>query len=87
MIGHVDSVNGNTLTLRTPKNRAGAPITLSGTAGYKTVTVTDKQVTITNATQADVKAGSNLLVEGTTSTDGKTFTANAVLILPSGKLK
>jgi hypothetical protein len=87
MIGHVQSVSGNTVVLRTPKNRAGVQVNLSSSTGYKTVAVTNNQPTVSNATQADVKAGTNLIVEGAASADGKLLTAKAVLILPGGKLK
>jgi hypothetical protein len=42
---------------------------------------------MTDASQADVQAGSNLMIEGAVSADGKTVTATAVIILPAGKLK
>jgi hypothetical protein len=87
MIGHVDSVSGNTLTLRTPKDRAGVQVTLGSKTGYKSVSVANQQVTIANASQADVKAGSNLIVEAVPSADGKSYTANAVILLPAGKVK
>ncbi len=83
VIGHVDSVNDNTVTLKTPRNRDGMTVTLDNSTGYKALTVADKQVSLQSATQADVKADSNLVVEGATSADGKNLTAKAVVILPS----
>jgi hypothetical protein len=84
--GHVQSVNGNTVTLRgTPANRAGITITFDGSTAYKSLARADGKGTLTNATQADVKVGTNLIVEGIASADGKTLTARAVILLPNAK--
>ncbi len=87
MVGRVQNVNGNTVTLRTPANRNGLALTLDGSTGYKTVTVANQTISLSPAAQADVKAGSNLLVEVSTSADGKTQTARAIVLLPQGKTK
>jgi len=84
---HVASVNGNTLTLGNGKNNSGATLTLTSSTGYKTATVTNGTVSFAAATQADVKAGSNLLVEGNFAKGAKSGTATAVIILPAGKIK
>ena len=62
-------------------------MTFAGNAGFKTMTVADKKVALSNAAQSDVKAGGNLVVDGAMSADGKSYTANAVIILPAGKNK
>lgn len=85
--GHVESLNGNTVTLRTPKAKDsnGMTITLDSNTGYKSAQVMDKQVTVAAAAQADVKVGSVLTVEGAPSADGKSITAKAVVIMPQTK--
>lgn len=85
VMGHVQSVSGNTVTLRTPANRAGMTVTLDSSTAYKSLARADGKAALTNATQADVKVGSNLLVEGVSSSDGKTITARAVILLPNAK--
>jgi hypothetical protein len=82
--GHVASISGNQATLRTPNRKGGLTLNLDASTAYRTVTVAGGQATVSNAAQADVVAGSNLIVEGTLSTDGKTLTARAVVILPAG---
>jgi hypothetical protein len=79
----VQSINGNTATVRTVRNRNGVTVDLSG-AAFKSVTVdiTSKQVTLSSATAADVTVGSDLIIEGTASADGKTIAAKAVIITP-----
>ena len=85
----VDTVNGNTLTVKTLKNRDGVTIQLDGGTAYKTLTIstTDRTASLADASQSDIQTGSNLIVEGVPSADGKTITAKAVIILPAGKLK
>lgn len=85
MVGRVQSVNGNIVTLKTPRNRDGVQLTLGGNTSYKSVTIANQQPSFSNSTQADVKVGSNLVVEGVASADGKNATANSVVILPSVK--
>jgi hypothetical protein len=85
--GRVQSVNGNIVTLRTASSGNGLALTLDASTGYKTVTVANQTVSLSPAAQADVKAGSNLLIEVSTSSDGKTNTAKAVVLLPQGKTK
>jgi hypothetical protein len=80
--GHVESMSGNSLVLRTPANRDGITVTLDGSTGYKAAQASDRQVTLTNATQADVKVGSVLTIEGVASSDGKSMAAKAVIIMP-----
>ena len=84
--GRVESVSGNTVTLKTPRNKDGLAVNLDGSTAYKSANIMDKQVTLTNAVQADVKAESVLMVEGVLSADGKTLQAKAVIIMP-GKAK
>ena len=85
VMGNVQSVSGNTVTLRTPANRAGLTVTLDASTAYKSLARADGKGTLTNATQADVKVGSHLIVEGIASADGKTLTARAVILLPNAK--
>ena len=85
----VDSVSGYTLTVRTLKNRSGVTIQLDAGTEYKSLAVSpaDRSATLADATQADVKVGSNLIIEGVPSADGATLTAVAVVILPDRKLR
>ncbi|MEO6457109.1 MAG: DUF5666 domain-containing protein [Chloroflexia bacterium] len=85
--GQVKSVSGNTVTLSTPRNRKGMTVTLDSSTAYKSLAKADARATLTNATQADVKVGSNMVVEGLSSSDGKTLTAKAVILLPDGKAR
>jgi hypothetical protein len=88
VVGRVEKVDGNTLTLKT-KQTDGVVVTLDGSTGYRSANVMDRKVTLTNAVQADVKVGSVVLVEGT-SADAKNLTADAVVIMPAvkdGKVK
>jgi len=80
--GHVESMSGNSLVLRTPANRDGITVTLDGSTGYKAAQASDRQVTLANATQADVKVGSVLTIEGVAGNDGKSMAAKAVIIMP-----
>jgi hypothetical protein len=86
-IGHVTAVNGNTLTLRTPANRAGITVALDGGTGYKALALADGKFSLASSSLAAIKAGSNLVVEGTVSTDGKTLTAKSVVVMPEGRAK
>ena len=85
--GQVKSVSGNTVTLTTPRSRDGMTVTLDSSTAYKRLAMADAKATLTNATQADVKVGSNMIVEGVSSSDGKTLTAKAVILLPDGKAR
>lgn len=87
MLGHVDSVNGNTVILRTLKNKDGVTVTLDSKTAYKALTIVDQKATLTNATAADVKVNSNLIVEGATSNADKSLTARSVIIMPGAKNK
>lgn len=80
--GHVESMSGNNLVLRSPANRDGITVTLDASTGYKAAQASDGQVTLANATQADVKVGSVLTIEGVASNDGKNMAAKAVIIMP-----
>ena len=84
----VEAVNGNTLTAKTLKNRDGATtILLDANTDYKALTISqaDHTASLADASQADVKVGSNLIIEGVASADGKSITAVAVVILPAGR--
>ncbi len=85
----VDTVNGDTLSVKTLKNRDGATIQLDGNTEYRslTVSVANRNASLAQASQSDIRAGSNLIVEGVASSDGKTITAKAVIILPGGKAR
>jgi RNase P/RNase MRP subunit p29 len=80
--GHVTAVNGNVLTVRTPERRNGITVNAGSTASFKTLTVTNGSVSLAPGALSDVKVGSNLVVEGTPSSDGKSLDAKAVIILP-----
>lgn len=88
VVGQVEKVDGNTLTLKTRKDEAAQVVTLDGSTAYKSAMLMDRKVSLTNAVQADVKAGSIIMVEGTPSADGKSVAAKAVIIAPApnGKL-
>lgn len=82
--GSVDSVNGNTVTIKGIGHRLGIAVTLDGSTGYKSATLgTDNTVTISNASQSNLQSGSRVIVEGVTGPDGKSLVAKAVLILPA----
>lgn len=85
VIGHIESVNGNTITIRTPRQRAGMQVTLDGSTEYRAISVADKKLVA--AGQVDLKAGGNVIIEGIIGVDGKSLTARAVIILPEGKKK
>jgi len=83
-LGRVTAVNGSTLTVKTASRRGGLTVNVGSTTGYKSVTVstTDRSVTLTPAALSDVKVGSNLVIEGALSGDGKSLAAKAVIIVP-----
>ncbi|HET6314343.1 MAG TPA: DUF5666 domain-containing protein [Chloroflexia bacterium] len=82
--GQVEAVSGNTVTLKRLRNADGLPVNLSATTEYRklTISATERKATLGSATQADAKAGSHIVVEGTRSADGKTFNATSVIIVP-----
>jgi hypothetical protein len=82
IMGRVESINGNNIVLHTPAKRDGVAVTFDSTTGYKAAQPSDRQMTLTNATQADVKVGSVLTIEGVPSADGKSLAAKAVIIMP-----
>lgn len=79
--GRVEKVDGNSVTLKT--RQGSVAVTLDGGTGYKSAMLMDRKVTLSNAVQADVKVDGPLLVEGVASADGKSITADAVVILPA----
>ncbi|MBF6613781.1 MAG: hypothetical protein IVW55_11705 [Chloroflexi bacterium] len=86
IVGRVSAVNGNSITLQTPRNRNGITLTLDGNTAYKSLAITAGQPALSNAAQSDIKAGSNILVEGTISaSNANSATAKAVIIMPQGK--
>jgi hypothetical protein len=85
--GRVSTVNGNTVTLQTAKNKAGVTVTLDSSTTYKSLTVTGNQPALSSASQATIMAGSTLIVEGTGPADGTALAARAVIILPGPKAK
>lgn len=87
LLGRVETVSGNTLTIRTLRDRNGRIVTFDGSTAYKTAQLQNGKVTLTPATQADVKSGSNLLIEASVSQNGTTATAKSVVILPAGNGK
>lgn len=83
--GKVASVNGNTLTLERGKKGEALTINVDSSTGYRTLSATDGK--LNNAAQADVKVGSQIIVEGVSGVDGNTVSAKAVVIMPEGKGK
>lgn len=84
--GHIaGAVTGNTFTLKTAKNSGGLTVNVTASTAYKTlnVSVADHKASLGNAAQTDLKADSNVIVDGTLSADGKTLNATAVIILPN----
>lgn len=82
-VGQVASLSGNTLTLDPRRQADNLTINLSATTQYRKLTVSPGQrPTLSNASQADVKAGSRLVVEGSRSADGKALNATSVIIAP-----
>jgi hypothetical protein len=80
--GRVESISGNTVTLAGPRKDAPLTVTLSGSTAYRAATITDRQITLANAAQADIKVGSILFVEGARSADNN-LAAKAVVIMPA----
>ncbi|HEX8599329.1 MAG TPA: DUF5666 domain-containing protein [Chloroflexia bacterium] len=82
--GQVESVSGNTLALDPRKRNSDLTINLSAATQYRALTIsaTDHKATLGNAGQADIKAGSRIVVEGTRSADGKTLNATSVIMVP-----
>jgi hypothetical protein len=82
--GRVEAVSGNAVTLNRLRNADGLAVSLGAATQYRTLTIsaTDRKATLSNASQADIKAGSHLVVEGTRSADGKTLNATSVIIVP-----
>jgi hypothetical protein len=87
VVGHVDAINGNTLTLRTPKHKEGIPVTLDASTGYRSLTITGNKPSLANASQATVTAGSNLIIEGVSATGSNGLTARSVIVLPAARGK
>lgn len=86
IVGRVRAVNGSSITLQTPRNRNGITLTLDSNTAYKSLAITAGQPALSNAAQSDIKAGSNILVEGTISaSNANSATAKAVIIMPQGK--
>lgn len=82
----VTAVNGNTLTVKSEREPNGFTVTLDATTGYRALTpasTAGTQPTLNTASQADVKVGSNLILEGKLSAGSKSLTADAVVILPA----
>ncbi|MDQ3707014.1 MAG: DUF5666 domain-containing protein [Chloroflexota bacterium] len=82
--GRVESVSGNTLALDPLKRDSDLTISLGAATQYRALTISaaDRKATLGNASQADIKAGSRIVVEGTRSADGKTLNATSVIIVP-----
>lgn len=87
VVAHVGAVNGNVLTLKTREHPEGMTVNLDSNTGYKSVSIMALQTSLTSATQSDVKAGNNVIIEGAPSADGKSLNAKAVVILPQRQQK
>lgn len=83
-LGRVTAVNGNTLTVKTAAKRGNLTVNVDASTGYKNVTIStvDRSVTLAPAALSDIKVGSNLVIEGALSGDGKSLAAKAVIIVP-----
>ena len=83
-LGRVTAVNGNTLTVKTAAKRGSLTVNVDASTGYKNVTISmvDRSVTLAPAALSDIKVGSNLVIEGALSGDGKSLAAKAVIIVP-----
>lgn len=79
--GRVTSVNGNNLVLVNVRGRDRLSITLDGSTQYKQLTIQNGEPAVKAATQADIRTGGHLAVEGAISPDGRTMTASAVIVL------
>jgi hypothetical protein len=79
--GRVTSVDGNNLVLVNVRGRDRLSIALDGSTQYKQLTIQNGEPVVKAATQADVRAGGHLAVEGAISPDGRTMTAKAVIVL------
>jgi len=81
--GRVEKIDGNIVTLKT--RQGTLTVTLDSGTGYKAANLMDRKVALSNAVQADVKVGGILLIEGVAGQDGKSMTADAVIIVPAVK--
>jgi hypothetical protein len=81
----VDSINGDTLTVKTLRNRDDTTVLLDANTAYRALSIspTDRTATLAPATRADIQPGSRLVIEGIPGADGKSATAVAVIILPA----
>lgn len=82
--GQVESINGNTITLDPRKRDTDLTINLTAATQYRALTIsaTERKATLGSASQAEIKAGSRIVVEGARSADGKTLNATSVIIVP-----
>lgn len=85
LLGRVQKVDGNTVTLRTRASKTGLPVTLDSNAAYKLLTLTDQKWSLTPASSADIKAGTNVVIEANVAQDGKSAIARSIVVLPVGK--
>jgi hypothetical protein len=90
--GTVTAVNGSTITINAFKGDfmiVNGQQSASGTTQATTITVSTNGSTKfykpdkTSAALSDVKVGSNIVAQGTLSSDGKSMQANRVMILPA----
>jgi hypothetical protein len=82
MLGHVSAVNGNTLTVKTRDNRTGQTVNIGASTAFKVLTLANRTSSLATGSISDVHVGSNIVLEGTLSADGKSFAAAAVIVLP-----
>lgn len=86
-MAHVATVSGSTVTTNARKNTGATTINFDSNTKLKTLTITlsagANTFSFADASQSDVQANSNIVVEGVASADGTSITAQAVIILPS----
>jgi hypothetical protein len=82
-MGQVTAVNGNVLTVKTPENRGGLTVNVDSSTAYRVLTIANQTASLGSAALSNVQVGSNLIVDGALSSDGKSLSAKAVIILPS----
>ena len=84
VVGRVEKIEGNTITLKAGPDGDSARVTLDAGTAYKAANanVMDRKITLTNAAQSDIKVGGVILVEGAAPTGDASITADAVVIMP-----
>jgi hypothetical protein len=86
VLAHVESVNGNTFTVRSPADRLGSvTVTVDASTGYRSLSINNGTPSLGSASLADIKVGSNIAVDGAIGSDAHSLAAKAVIILPANR--